>query len=543
MSHRRLLLVVCTVGAVAVGALAQTSATQPTSDWPVWGGNTARSAQCVAGSIPHEWDVHGGQNIKWKVRLGSYSYGGPIIADGRIYVGTNNAAELRPGIAGDKGCLLCLSQVNGKLLWQATHDKLPSGPPNDWPEQGVASSPAVDGERVYYVSNRCELVCADARGFHDDENDGPLRAEKLRDKLDADFVWILDMMGELDVYPHNLAACAPVVVGDLVFVCTSNGVNDEHDTPPKPDAPSFIAVNKHTGKVVWKRNDPGRDILHGQWSSPAVAVIDGVTQAIFGGGDGVCYSFAAETGKLLWRFDLNPKDAVWEEAGTGTKTAIVATPVIAGNTVYLAVGDDPEHALAPGHFYAIDATKRGDITQSGRLWHVGEEFSRTIASVAVADGLVYATDLDGYLSCFDAKTGKRHWRYDMEASVWGSPAVIDGKVMLGNTDGELIVLKHGKELEELARNDMRQPIYTTPVGVGDTLYIVTQRTLYAIAAGNAQSAGTPLPNREGLGEGGACELLMVYPPVVPPERGDGAGARSGVGGEYVDDSGLLDGTG
>lgn len=463
----------------------------PGKDWPMWGGSPERNSVSPARGIPHKWEVETGYNVKWEAQLGSYSYGGPVVAGGRVYVGTNNAGELRPHSKGDKGCLLCFDADSGKLLWQATHDKLESGAVNDWPEQGIASGPCVEGDRVYYVSNRCELVCADAEGFHDDENDGPFDKEKFRDRQDADLVWVLDMIGELRVFPHNLAACSPVAVGDLVFVCTGNGVDESHGKPPVPAAPSFLAVNRQTGKVVWKRNDPGEGILHGQWSSPAYGVIAGKPQVIFGGGDGWCYAFEPRTGEPIWKFNLNPPDAVWRPGGMGTKTSIVATPVVHAERVYLAAGDDPDSALRGGHLYAIDATRTGDISESGKVWHLGgEEFSRSISSVAVADGLVYAADLDGYLSCLDAKTGQRHWRYDMESSVWGTPCVVDGKVMLGNTDGEVVVLRQGDQMVELNRIDMRSAVYTTPVAVDGVLYIVTQRKLYAIKAADRSAEST-----------------------------------------------------
>ena len=468
--------------AVATVSYAQPPTSQPIrGDWPMWGGSPERNAVSVERGIPHEWDLKTKRNIKWVAPLGTYSYGGPVVAGGKVYVGTNNAGEFRPHSKGDKGCLLCFDEKTGKLLWQATHDKLPGGSVVDWPEQGVASTPHVEGERVYYVSNRCELICADASGFRDDENDGPFKDEKYKDAQDADFVWILDMIGQLGVFPHNLAACAPVGAGDLIFVCTSNGVDESHEKLPAPQAPSFIAVDKKTGQVVWQCNDPSQNIMHGQWSSPAYGLIDGRPQVIFGGGDGWCYAFEPATGKLIWKFNLNPPDAVWKVGGMGTKTSIVSTPVIYDNKVFLAAGDDPEQCRGSGHLYAIDATKTGDITATGQVWHVGsEEFGRTIASVAIADGLLYAADLDGFLSCFDVKTGVRHWQYDMEAAVWGSPCVVDGKVMLGNTDGELVVLRHGKVMKELARNDMRYPIYTTPAVAHGTLYVVTQKFLYAI---------------------------------------------------------------
>ena len=151
------------------------------------------------------------------------------------------------------------------------------------------------------------------------------------------------------------------------------------------------------------------------------------------------------------------------------------------NKVYLAVGQDPEHGEGPGHFFAIDATKTGDITESGKVWHFGDkDFNRTISTAAVADGLVYNADLSGFLYCLDALTGKQYWRYDTEAAIWGSPFVVDGKVMLGDEDGELVVLEHSKEMKEIVTIDMKNSVYTTPVVANGTLYITNRRTLFAI---------------------------------------------------------------
>ncbi|MGE3182450.1 MAG: PQQ-binding-like beta-propeller repeat protein, partial [Phycisphaerae bacterium] len=363
------------------------------------------------------------------------------------------------------------------------HDKLPTGRVNDWPEQGICSTACVVGNRLYYVSNRCELVCADVNGMNDG-NDGPYKDEKYTEKEDGDFIWVLDMIGDLDVFPHNLATSSPVVVGDTIFVLTSNGVDEGHLVMPTPRAPAFIAVDKNTGEVLWERNDPGKDTLHGQWSSPAYAEIGGTKQAIFAGGDGWCYSLEPETGKIIWKFDLNPKDSKWILGGRGTRNNIIATPVIVDNYVYLCVGQDPEHGEGPGHFYCIDATKRGDITESGKVWHVGEDdFHRSMSSAAVKDGLCYNADLSGFLYCFDAKTGKLHWKHDTFAAIWASPTVIGDKVMLGTEDGEVLVFQHGKEKKLLATNNVASSVYTTPVAANGVLYITSRNTLFALKEG------------------------------------------------------------
>lgn len=463
------------------GVSAEPSAKAKKGDWPMWGGSPDRNMVSGETGIPSKWHVDNHVNIKWTAPLGSQTYGNPAISKGRIFVGTNNGGGFRPNIKGDKGIVLCLDEQTGKLLWQATHDKLPTGRVNDWPEQGICSSPVVDGDKLYYVSNRCELICADVEGFTDGENDGPYKDEKYTESMDGDFVWVLDMIEEFGVFPHNLATSSPVIAEGIIFLLTSNGVDEGHLELPSPSAPSFIAVDQKTGKVLWHKAYPAKSIYHGQWSSPAYAVINGKGQAIFGGGDGWAYGLEPKTGEIIWKFDLNPKDSKYILGGKGTRNEIISTPVVWENKVYLAVGQDPEHGEGPGHFYAIDATKTGDVTESGKVWHFGDkDFNRTISTAAVADGLVYNADLSGFLYCLDALTGKPYWRYDTEAAIWGSPLVVDGKVMLGDEDGELVVLEHGKEMKEIATIDMKNSVYTTPVAANGILYITNRRTLFAI---------------------------------------------------------------
>jgi outer membrane protein assembly factor BamB len=475
----------------SASATAEPLAKAKKGDWPMWGGSPDRNMVSGEKNIPARWDIKSSSNVKWIAPLGSQTYGNPVIADGKIFVGTNNNGQLRSGITGDKGVIVCVEEKTGKFLWQATHDKMPTGRVNDWPEQGICSAPFIDGDRMYYVSNRCELVCADVNGFLDGENNGPFKDEKYKDKQDADFIWLLDMFEELEVFPHNLATSSPVVADGLIFVVTSNGVDEGHLNLPNPAAPAFIAVNKMDGKVVWEANQPGPNVLHGQWSSPAYGVIGGQPQVIFAGGDGHCYSFEPKTGKLLWKYNLNPPDAKYVLGGRGTKSYIIATPVISDDKVYLAVGQDPEHGEGVGHFHAIDGAKRGDITESGRVWHVGgDDFHRTMATAAVADGLVYNADLSGFLYCFDAKTGKLHWKYDTYSALWGSPYVVDGKVMIGTEDGDVHVFKHGTTMEKIAVNHLDNSVYTTPVAANGVLYITNRRALFAIADDGKPASGS-----------------------------------------------------
>jgi outer membrane protein assembly factor BamB len=493
----------------------------PLRVWRMFGGTPFRNmVNTVEKGLPAEWHIGDPKrkippkNIKWVAKLGSQSYGNPVVYGGKIFLGTNNGGLRNPRdavkkgdelIPVDKGILICFRESDGQFLWQAVHDKLPSGRVNDWPEQGICSSPYVEDNRVYYVSNRCELVCADTEGFHDGKNDG-VQDEKYKDKTDADIIWRLDMMEELGVFPHNLAVCSPLVVGDIVYVVTGNGHDESHENIPAPRAPSFLAVNKFTGKVLWESNLPGDKILHGQWSNPCYAEINGQPQVIFPGGDGWLYAFEPRTGKLLWKFDCNPKNSKYILGGRGTKNEIIATPVVYEGRVYIQVGQDPEHGEGVGHLWCIDPSKASptniDLSpvndnfdpkapenkNSGLVWHVGGQdkdgkllWRRGLSTCAIHDGLCYIANLSGFVACFDARTGEKYWEYDTLSAIWGSPYVVDGKVYIGTDEGTVYVFEHGKKLRLLAKNEMEAPVLSTPIAVNGVLYVMTRQNLYAIA--------------------------------------------------------------
>jgi outer membrane protein assembly factor BamB len=442
----------------------------------MWGGTADRNMVSAAKNLPTEWDVKSKKNILWMAEAGSQSYGNPVVADGKVFIGTNNEGVRDPKQGGDRGVLMAFNEADGTFLWQHTHAKLESGRANDWPFQGVASSPLVEGERLYYVSNRGVLWCVDTKGFYDNENDGPLKDEKLTGKTDADTIWSFDMMEEVGTYPHNLANSSPVAHGNLIFVSTSNGQDESHVNIPSPRAPSIIAIDKNTGKLVWEDNSVEDRILHGQWSTPSVGEIGGVVQVVSAQGDGWVRGYEAQSGKKLWEFDTNPKDSVWPR----TRNELISTPVIVNNRVYIANGQDPEHGEGIGHFYAIDGTKRGDITKTGLVFHF-EKIRRSISTAAIADGLIYIPDFSGFFHCLDANTGQEYWVHDLTSAVWSSPMVMDGKVYIGNEDGDVVILQHGKEKKVINTINMGSAVYGSVVPANGKLFVMNRNQLFAIA--------------------------------------------------------------
>lgn len=459
-------------------------------EWPMFGGRPDRNMVAPnEKNLPMTWSWNPKQNIKWVADLGDQTWSSPVVAGGRVFIGTNNEKPRNPQVKGDRGILMCFSAADGAFLWQAVHEKLfpddkEKAEDEDYPKIGVCSTACVSGDRVYYVSNRGELVCCDAAGFTDGENDGPLLDEKLAGQQDADFIWILDMRKELGFSPYQGVASSPLVVGDLIFVVTGQGRSHKTRKVENPKAASFVAVNAKTGKIIWQDSSPGDRILTGQWGSPAYGIVDGQPQVAFPGGDGWLYAFEPLTGKPLWKFNCKAHEAMKEDGKHETENQLVATPVYFDDRVYIGLGEHPEVGGGPpGCLRAIDARKRGDITKDGEVWRLDKaNFEASIANVAVHERLLYAIECSGYVNCLDFYSGRLIWRYDALSTINGQPLVADGKVYIRNGDGEVIVLAAGKNLKLLSKNKQLPGLGHGSVIASDgVLYLSCDTKLYAIA--------------------------------------------------------------
>jgi outer membrane protein assembly factor BamB len=510
--------------ALAAGLLA--SATQG-GDWPQWGGtDPGRNMYSHEKGLPdkvdpgklksgtEEVDLATTKNVKWVAKLGSQSYGNTTIAAGKVFVGTNNDSPRGKRDQGDRSILMVFDEKTGEFLWQLVIPKLISGKVNDWENLGLLSSPTVEGDRVYLVTSRCEVICLDVNGLANG-NDGPFKDEgqyiagpgKPKVEVgpkDADIIWRYDMMDELGAFPHNASNCSVLVVGDLVYSCTSNGQDWTHSNIPSPLSPSFIALDKKTGKLVGEDDAKiGPRIFHGQWSSPSTGKVNGKDLVFFGGGDGFCYAFDAkpvkegEDGflKKVWWFDANPAEYKVKDGkpirypAADGPSEINATPVFYKNRVYVATGQDPEHGEGVGHLVCLDATKTGDITKTGLLWdYKGIHRSISTVSIDPETGLLFIGDFSGYLHCLDAETGKVYWTHDMKAHMWGSTLVADGKVYAGDEDGDLTILAASKEKKVLSESNLGAPVYSTPVVANGVIYIASNTHLFAFY--DSAKAGT-----------------------------------------------------
>jgi outer membrane protein assembly factor BamB len=471
---------------IALAPIASPVQAQSNRDWLMFGGTPQRNmVNLVDKNIPTDWSVEKdkSKNIKWIVDLGDETLAEPVVANGMILIGGNNSHPRDPKLKGRRAVLLAFTEADGKFLWQIVHDVLPVGPVMYMSRfRGLFSTPVVEADSIFYVTPTAEVVCAGTNGK---------------------VVWKYDSAKELKVQPFDAAGCSPLIVGDLLMIATGHA-RDSFGPLPATTAPSFIALNKKTGKLIWKSSLPGKNIFEVQWANPALAVVDGKPQVIFPGGDGVLYSFEPETGKLIWKFDAiltRPK------LGAAPVNYFIATPAVVGDKLYIGMGVAPELGTAPksSYLFCVDLRKVGDVSpksydpadaanrDSALVWAYGGQieprpkigpfvrFSSTLSTCAVHDGLVYAVEERGFLHCLDAKTGQRYWMDDLKTAVWSSPYCVDGKVLLACQDGAFFIYAHGKTKKQIASIDMEETVNSSPVVANGVLYIATRHRLIAVA--------------------------------------------------------------
>jgi outer membrane protein assembly factor BamB len=221
--------------------------------------------------------------------------------------------------------------------------------------------------------------------------------------------------------------------------------------------------------------------------------VNGRTLIFFGGGDGFLYAFEPPTRspgsepqilKQVWAYDCNPPDFRMRDGQpipasnssnirTDGPSEVIGTPVLQAGRLYVAIGQSPIYGIGRGCLSCVDAA-------TGKKVWSSELVERTLATAAIADGLLYLPDYTGNLHCFDAGTGQRYWMHPLGAKTWCASALVaDGKVYSGTEANVLWVLKAGKELQVLSRSRLQStPI--TPTAADGVLYLPMQNRLLAL---------------------------------------------------------------
>lgn len=503
------------------------------ADWPQFGRDGTRNPVSPERRPPTNWDV--GQpvgkdprqrvagsysNIKWSAPLGTRTLGDPVVVDGLVWVGTNNGYAPKDHV--DASVLACFRESDGKLLYRHVSPRLSQGQELDWEHRSLSCSPFIEKDRLWFVTNRAEVVCLDIGPLH--------RGEGAPKQL-----WQVDLIDKFGVFPRSpmmgwAHTCSIAGYQKFLYVITGNGADKGGRQVKKPEAPSLVCLRRDTGETVWQDKSPGENILDGQWSSPTIIEIDGRAQCVAGQGDGWVRSFDALTGQPIWQFDMNRKDGRWA-LFRSTRNSIMAAPVFAEGRLYIASGLNPEFGERPGRLVCLDPTKRGDISSelavdgagnvvphrrvqavdpergekavpnpnSGLVWEYAprgdKRFSDmmhgALGNVAVHKGLVIAPDSTGFVHCLDAKTGNRYWVCDALATIYGSPLIVDDKAYVADTDGDVMIFRlssdpaialRGTSSETLPLRQISMPysINCAPIFANGTLYLATDCELFAI---------------------------------------------------------------
>src|SRR6266404_983454 len=242
------------------------------TDQPQWGHAWSRNMFSREKNLPASFDPQTGRHLKWSARLGTETHSTPVIAGGHIYIGTNNGNPRNSAITGDRGILMCFDQRTGHFLWQVIVPKRTEDHYFDWPQSGIASPATVEGDRVYLVSNRGEVLCLEARNGNE--------------------LWNFNLTSGAGIWSHDAAHTSILIHGEHLYLNTGTGVDNTHKRIRNPEAPSLVVLDKGTGVLLARDNENiAPNIFHSTWSSPSLGIVQGRPLIFFAAGDGMVYAF------------------------------------------------------------------------------------------------------------------------------------------------------------------------------------------------------------------------------------------------------------
>jgi len=479
--------------------------------------------------LPASFNPKSGHNLRWSIPLGTETHSTPVIAGGRIFVGTNNGEPRDPRHQGDRGVLMALDESTGRLLWQLVVPKRVEDIYFDWKNAGISSTATVEGDRVYVVDNRGVVLCLDVHGLANGNN-GPFVNESIYyapqptnelargapaafhpngtlrtdpgiptpnrvepGPLDADILWFFDLTSGAGIWSHDASHSSILIRGDHLYLNSGTGVDNTHRRIRRPDAPSLVVLDKRTGQYLARdREGIGANIYHSTWAPPSMARVDGQDQILFAAGNGIAYAFepvdpgippapdaAPVALRKLWSFDFDPEAPKTDvhrfhlnkQEGPSN---FYGAPVFHENRVYLAGGGDLWWGKNGAWLKCLDlASGKPELRWTYPL------VRHTFSTAAVHQGLVFVSDCSQNLHCVDAQTGLPLWTQDLQGETWASPFVADSKVYVGTRRGTLHVLAATREKRELATLVLGSPISATAVAANGVLYVATMTHLHA----------------------------------------------------------------
>lgn len=426
--------------------------------WPSFRGEFGRGIS-QGHSLPTNWDGDSGHNVKWKTEIPGLAHSSPVIWGDRIFITSafkEGDDELVVGLYGsiapvdDESVFQmrvhCLDKNSGEVLWtQTAHEGVPEIKRHPKGSH-AASTPAVDDEHVVAFFGSEGLYCYD--------HAGKLKWSKDLGTLDSGYFMVPDAQWGF--------ASSPVIYNDRVILqCDTQG-------------DSFLtALDINDGSEVWRT---AREEVP-TWGTPTVHVEEDRSQIICNGW------------KHIGGYDLDTGEELWKLEGGGDIP--VPTPVVDEGTIYIT---NAHGRLAP--IYAIRTSASGTLktpNEGTANQHVRWFFARRgnyMQTPLIMDGLYYGSSDAGILTCIDTKTGELLWRErlgDGRSGFTASPVAGDGKLYFSSENGQIVVVKPGREFEIIARNEMGETTMATPAISDGVIYIRARHHLFAIEEG----AGNP----------------------------------------------------
>ncbi|MSQ93496.1 MAG: serine/threonine protein kinase [Gemmataceae bacterium] len=393
-------------------------------NWPAWRGphGTGVSAEK---NLPLTWSAT--QNVRWKVTLPEAGNSTPIIWGDRVFL--TQALD-----GGKRRAVIAFGRADGKKLWQ-------SEVPCEFEETShkqnppCSASPITDGEAVYAWFASAGVVAYDFEGKQ---------------------LWKRDLSPVKSRWGNG---SSPILYKDLLIVFHG------------PGAPNtfLIALDKRTGKTVWKQDEASIDSpVFGCWSTPIIVKAGERDELILPlpgekiGGDGMFKAYDPATGKALW-------------ICKGLGNEIYAMPTV-NETRDLVVAISGHN----GPIVGVKPGGKGDVTGTHRTWRVAGKNPQRVGSGVFHQGRFFLADAPGFVECLDPKNGEPLWKERLEGDLWGSMLVADGRLYVTSLKGETFVLAAGPKYQLLARNKLDEPTYAAPAVANGDLFLRTYQNLYCI---------------------------------------------------------------
>ena len=368
------------------------------ANWPRFRGPDGNGFSREA-NLPVAWDSKAGKGILWKTPVPAPGFNSPLIWGGRVFL-SGGTVEKRE--------VLCFDVTDGKLLWQRAIVNVPGAPakvPEISEQTGYAASTmATDGLRVYAIFATGDLAAL---------------------TLDGAPVWSKNLGTPKNQYGH--ATSLAIWQGRVLVQY------DQGDAGPANSR--LIAFDGATGRVVWEKARP----VAASWATPVVAELAGKTQIVTLGNPWVI-AYALADGAELWRAQL-------------LEGEVTPSPIVVNGLVC---------AVSPSaKLYAIKPDGKGDVSQSAVAW-TNDDSVPDVTSPASNGELVVHVNGAGFLTCVDAKTGKKVWDHDFGFEVQASPAIAGNRLYVIGASGTAVVAEAGRAYKELGQGTIEDKFYASP---------------------------------------------------------------------------------